>query len=108
MVFVTTPPQPASNARMMLESDSVGGAEASRNGFSNRRPVKTVDRSAHMGPPSLIEGEECTTAEGLLQTVAGGRWPVAGCRLPVAGEAYRKMQPAGSCCSRRTPSAPGH
>jgi hypothetical protein len=31
---------------MMFESDSVGGAEASRNGFSNRMPVKTVDRSA--------------------------------------------------------------
>src|SRR4051794_14825237 len=42
MVFVTTPPQPASNARMMLLSDSVGGAEASRNGFSNRRPVNVV------------------------------------------------------------------
>src|SRR6185436_21155698 len=40
MVFVTTPPHPASNARMMLLSDSVGGAEESRNGFSNRMPVK--------------------------------------------------------------------
>src|SRR5947209_5303927 len=29
MVFVTTPPQPAANARMMLSSDSVGGADAS-------------------------------------------------------------------------------
>ena len=45
MVLVTTPPQPASYARMMLLSDSVGGADASRNGFSNRIPVKTVDRS---------------------------------------------------------------
>ena len=44
--MVTTPPQPASKARMMLLSDSVGGADASRNGFSNRMPVKTVDRSA--------------------------------------------------------------
>src|SRR5688500_19553962 len=43
IVFVTTPPQPASNARMMLESDSVGGAEDSRNGFANRRPVKVTD-----------------------------------------------------------------
>ena len=34
MVLVTTPPQPASNARMMLASDSVGGADESRNGFS--------------------------------------------------------------------------
>src|SRR5688572_8083642 len=42
IVLVTTPPQPASNARMMLLSDSVGGADASRNGFSNRRPVKVV------------------------------------------------------------------
>ena len=42
MVLVTTPPQPASNARMMLLSDSVGGAEASRNGFSKRRPVNVT------------------------------------------------------------------
>ena len=42
IVLVTTPPQPASNARMMLLSDSVGGAEASRNGFSNRRPVNVT------------------------------------------------------------------
>ena len=46
MVLVTTPPQPASYARRMLLSDSVGGADASRNGFSKRRPVNTVDRSA--------------------------------------------------------------
>src|SRR5205823_10818409 len=31
MVLVTTPPQPASKARMMFASDSVGGAEASMN-----------------------------------------------------------------------------
>src|SRR6188508_569682 len=30
IVLVTTPPHPASNARMILVSDSVGGAEASR------------------------------------------------------------------------------
>src|SRR5215831_4730462 len=42
IVFVTTPPQPASNARMMLLSDSVGGADASRKGFSNRRPVNVT------------------------------------------------------------------
>ena len=33
IVLVTTPPQPASKARMMLLSDSVGGADESRNGF---------------------------------------------------------------------------
>src|SRR5262249_56127276 len=45
MVLVTTPPQPASKARMMLLSDSVGGAEESRNGFWKRMPVNVVDRS---------------------------------------------------------------
>src|SRR5436190_9973755 len=48
MVFTTTPPQPASNARMMFVSDSVGGAEDSRNGFSNLRPVKFTERSTAM------------------------------------------------------------
>ena len=48
IVFVTTPPHPASNARRMFDSDSVGGADDSRNGFSNRTPVKTVDRSMAM------------------------------------------------------------
>ena len=33
IVFVTTPPQPASKARRMFDSDSVGGADDSRNGF---------------------------------------------------------------------------
>src|SRR5690349_17940127 len=43
IVFVTTPPHPASNARRMLLSDSVGGADERRNGFSNRIPVKVTD-----------------------------------------------------------------
>src|SRR5689334_25053648 len=42
IVFVTTPPHPASNARMMLLSDSVGGADDRRNGFSKRSPVNVV------------------------------------------------------------------
>src|SRR4051794_39527285 len=49
IVFVTTPPHPASNARRMFVSDSVGGADESRNGFSSRTPVNTVDRSMAMG-----------------------------------------------------------
>jgi hypothetical protein len=32
----------------MLLSDSVGGAEESRNGFGKRMPVKVVDRSTLM------------------------------------------------------------
>jgi hypothetical protein len=34
----------------MFASDSVGGADDNRNGFSNFNPVKTVDKSA-MGAP---------------------------------------------------------
>src|SRR5687767_1614827 len=45
MVFVTTPPHPASKARMMLLSDSVGGADESMNGFSNFIPVNFTDVS---------------------------------------------------------------
>src|SRR4029453_15315780 len=48
IVFVTTPPHPASKARRVFDSGSVGGADESRNGFSNRTPVKTVDRSMAM------------------------------------------------------------
>src|SRR5215471_8110167 len=45
IVFVTTPPQPASKARRMFDSDSVGGADDNRKGFLKRRPVNVVDRS---------------------------------------------------------------
>src|SRR5438445_2181449 len=51
IVFVTTPPQPASNARTMFDSDSVGGADDSRNGFLNRTPVNVVDKSGAMVSP---------------------------------------------------------
>jgi hypothetical protein len=50
MVFVTTPPQPASNARMMFASDSVGGADARRNGLTKSSPVNFVVRSAMAMP----------------------------------------------------------
>ena len=45
-VFQTTPPQPASKARRTLYSLSVGGAEASQNGFGERMPTKSQRRSA--------------------------------------------------------------
>jgi hypothetical protein len=57
MVFVTTPPQPASNARMMLLSDSVGGADDNRNGFRKRSPVNVTDKSAPMDPPEDRRGQ---------------------------------------------------
>src|SRR5262245_34787605 len=50
IVLVTTPPHPASKARMMLPSDSVGGADESRNGLSNERPVNTTPGRAVMVP----------------------------------------------------------
>src|SRR5580765_8522205 len=57
IVLVTTPPQPASKARMMLLSDSVGGAEASRNGLSNRSPVNvTPSRAAMAAMMCLLVG----------------------------------------------------
>src|SRR5687768_10995603 len=63
IVLVTTPPQPASNARMMLLSDSVGGAEDSRNGFVNFRPVNVTERSGFMG--RIIRGLEVLRPGGL-------------------------------------------
>src|SRR5262245_32906105 len=56
IVFVTTPPQPASNARVMLLSDSVGGADERRNGFSNSMPVKLVVLSAIIPPENEDSG----------------------------------------------------
>src|SRR6056297_597547 len=50
-VFQTTPPQPASKARRTLYSLSVGGAEASQNGFGLLMPTKSVVRSAISAPP---------------------------------------------------------
>ena len=50
IVLVTTPPHPASNARRMFDSDSVGGADDRRNGFLKRTPVNVVDRSAMVSP----------------------------------------------------------
>src|SRR5215470_2907796 len=50
-VFHTTPPQPALKARTTLYSLSVGGAEASQNGFGDLMPTKLVLRSAMGNPP---------------------------------------------------------
>src|SRR5229473_4535340 len=51
IVLVTTPPHPASNARRIFDSDSVGGADDNRNGFWSLIPVNVVDRSAGMVSP---------------------------------------------------------
>src|SRR5437868_13696448 len=56
IVFVTTPPQPASNARRMFDSDSVGGADDSRNGCAKRTPVNVVERSAAMSVSRVRAG----------------------------------------------------
>src|SRR5665213_3107600 len=49
-VFHTTPPRPALKARTTLYSLSVGGAEASQNGFGDLIPANSERRSA-MGSP---------------------------------------------------------
>src|SRR2546425_7544169 len=63
MVLVTTPPHPASKARMMLLSDSVGGADESRNGFSNLRPVNVVLSCAGIDSPLDSLGKRDYIAE---------------------------------------------
>src|SRR5215471_19574054 len=45
-VFQTTPPQPASNARITLYFLSVGGALANQNGLGDLIPRKSHDKSA--------------------------------------------------------------
>src|SRR5688500_5293474 len=60
IVLVTTPPQPASNARMMLLSDSVGGADDSRNGLVNLRPVNVTEMSGFI--PRIIGEAERVAA----------------------------------------------
>src|SRR3954471_14131964 len=64
MVLVTTPPHPASKARMMFDSDSVGGAEERRKGFSNWIPVNVTERSTAIQPPN------CCAARGAFHRAA--------------------------------------
>ena len=88
MVLVTTPPHPASNARRMLDSDSVGGAEDSRNGFRNRTPVNVVDRSAAMVSPRLGFSRANVVSSPLSSRTAG-RSPRrfrSGCRVRTASD----------------------
>src|SRR5205814_8336520 len=66
IVFVTTPPQPASNARRMFDSDSVGGADDSRNGFAKRTPVNVVERSAAMGVSRVRAGLKPASYDRLI------------------------------------------
>src|SRR5918994_3214304 len=78
IVFVTTPPQPASNAWSMFDSDSVGGADASMKGFSNRMPVNDTDRSMPICPPAPrgVCGEDNRLGgrRGRPPALGAGRW----------------------------------
>src|SRR6202522_480670 len=59
-VFHTTPPHPALKARMTLYALSVGGAEASQNGFGDRMPAKVVRRCAMAyAPARRVEAVAC-------------------------------------------------
>src|SRR4051812_24139794 len=46
MVFHTTPPQPASNARCAWYPVLAGGPEATQNGLGDLMPARLVERSA--------------------------------------------------------------
>src|SRR6185436_14234358 len=74
IVFVTTPPQPASKARMMLLSDSVGGADESRYGFSKCRPVNETSKRAPMADPRQ---ERATIRPGRRDAARAGKTPEA-------------------------------
>ena len=87
IVLVTTPPQPASKARMMFASDSVGGADDRRNGFSNRKPVKVT----------ASVGAMCASDSKHLSLV------VPGFRVPK----FRGSQEPGSEVLRNQNSEPG-
>src|SRR5438477_1383005 len=72
IVFVTTPPHPASNARRMFDSDSVGGADDSRNGFRNAIPVKVVERSTIVSSSWFLSSQSYVPSSSflVLRTVA--------------------------------------
>jgi hypothetical protein len=80
IVLVTTPPQPASNARMMFASDSVGGADESRNGFSNRSPVNVTVKSAHAARSSAadLQGKRRLYARAPRRAAGVGRFERVG------------------------------
>ena len=92
--MVTTPPQPASNARMMLLSDSVGGADESRNGFGNLMPVNVTEMSGFMGR-IIGKTERMPT---ILTDVLGKAAPL-GQEVDVVAEDH---------ANRGMPDAPGH
>src|SRR5687767_12358872 len=90
IVFVTTPPHPASNARRMLFSDSVGGAEESRKGFSKRIPVNVMARL--IAPPKYSGswargqgpgGGSRVDGYPLARRVALGPWPMTPSAHPI-------------------------
>src|SRR5689334_20630050 len=77
IVLVTTPPQPASKARRMLLSDSVGGAEERRNGFSKWIPVNVTDRvGMRANPRAGCHGSPAGAGRrrGCDEAVGGGVW----------------------------------
>src|SRR3984893_14773770 len=76
MVFVTTPPPPASNARVMLDSDSVGGADDNRNGFSKRIPVNVTERSTLIQPPNCFRPSRVPARRGQSGHPVGSRFLV--------------------------------
>src|SRR5260221_6362313 len=114
MVFVTTPPHPASKARMMLASDSVGGADASRNGFAKRRPVNVVDKSAMtpllcFGKGSIVTRSRQRGADRLTPAMRRIAAALAVILLPVAASLFAQnatTNPAPSKPTLQKPAPP--
>src|SRR5688572_17484790 len=89
IVLVTTPPQPASKARRMLFSDSVGGADERRKGFSNGIPVNLTARVDMWGTPCELSSvtSRPRAAGSLLYSL---RHPVhTGFPVPLRGHLLR-------------------
>ena len=79
---MTTPPHPASKARMMLLSDSVGGADDSRKGLTNRSPANVTESSTLMGTLYRVSGSQGRRVAGSQgRRVAGSQGRVAGRRV---------------------------
>src|SRR5215470_9338405 len=81
-VFHTTPPQPALKARTTLYSLSVGGAEASQNGFGDLMPARLERRSAMISV--LLGSRRLSAPQVAVDRVRGD--------LAVLHTAHRKIE----------------
>ena len=102
-VFQTTPPQPASKARRTLYSLSVGGAEASQNGFGERMPDEVAAQVGHPSSPSSERSRRRIITAGAIVPAWISVDQVAEARLHRRpGRAARWPSTAATAPSRRS------